>query len=104
MARGSIAKQEVVKKIQAAFGADYIGEFDKKFYVQAQEGNEMVQIAIALTCPKTTVSVSNAPVAKNGELNFEDDNCVVPVTSGGPAEITDEERENIANLMAKLGL
>lgn len=104
MARGAIAKQEVVKKIQAAFGADYIGEFDKKFYVQAQEGNEMVQIAISLTCPKTIVSVSNVPVAKNGELNFEDDNCVIPVTAAEPAEITDEERQNIADLMAKLGL
>ena len=33
MAKGAIAKQEVIKKIQSAFGTDFLGEFDKKIYV-----------------------------------------------------------------------
>ena len=50
MARGSIAKQQVINKLAVAFGEDYIGEFDKKFYVWANENGERVQIAISLTC------------------------------------------------------
>ena len=46
MARGSIAKESVVKKIAAEFGADFIGEYDKKVYVWANDGGERVQIAI----------------------------------------------------------
>ena len=37
MAKGAEAKANVVKKIQAAFGADFVGEYDKKVYVWAQE-------------------------------------------------------------------
>ena len=29
MAKGAIAKTNVVKKIQEAFGVDFVGEFDK---------------------------------------------------------------------------
>ena len=33
MAKGAIAKQEVIKKLQSIFGNDFLGEFDKKIYV-----------------------------------------------------------------------
>jgi hypothetical protein len=42
MARGSIAKEIIVKKLKDAFGADFIGEVDKKIYIQAPENGEMV--------------------------------------------------------------
>ena len=103
MARGSIAKVEVIKKIQEVFGEDFIGEYDKKIYVQALESGEMVQIAIALTCPKTPVAVSSAPAVTGGRMDFESDAVVMP-TSNAPAQITDEERQTVADLMAKLGL
>ena len=35
MARGSIAKEVIVKKLKDAFGADFIGEVDKKIYIWA---------------------------------------------------------------------
>lgn len=104
MAKGAIAKQAVVDKLRVAFGADYIGEYDKKWYVWAQENGERVQIAISLTCPKVPVEVSNAPVA--GDFNFEDDAPNVVVAAGGyqPAEITDDERDKVRDLMKSLGL
>lgn len=104
MARGNIAKQQVVNKLQAAFGADYIGEYDKKYYVWAQENGEKVQIAISLTCPKVAVEVSAAPIT--GDFNFEDDAPAVVVAAGGfqPAEITDDERDKVRDLMKALGL
>ena len=104
MAKGNIAKSKVTEKIKEAFGADYIGEYDKKWYVWSQENGERVQIAISLTCPKVPVEVSNAPVA--GDFNFEDDAPTTVVAAGGfqPAEITEDERDKVRDLMKVLGL
>ena len=104
MARGTIAKQNVVNQLQSAFGQNWIGEYDKKYYVWSQENGERIQIAISLTCPKVSVEVSNAPIA--GDFNFEDDAPGVVVAAGGyqPAEITDDERDKVRDLMRTLGL
>lgn len=99
--RGAEAKQHVIEKIAAAFGADYIGEFDKKLYVWSTEGGEKVQVAIAMTCPKVPVGIIN----QSNEMNFEDNtsNIVRPV-SFEPAEFTDDERKTVEELMKQLGL
>lgn len=104
MAKGQIAKTAVEQKIQTAFGADYIGTYDKKLYVWANDGGERVQIAISLTCPKVQVTTIDTPVT--GDFNFEDDNSSTVVAAGAfqPADITDEERARVNDLMAKLGL
>lgn len=104
MARGTIAKQNVVNQLQSAFGQNWIGEYDKKYYVWSQENGERIQIAISLTCPKVPVEVSSAPIA--GDFNFEDDAPGVVVAAGGyqPAEITDEERDRVRDLMRLLNL
>lgn len=101
-AKGSIAKAEVTKMIQDVFGENFLGEFDKKIYVQVPENGEMVQIAIALTCPKTPVTISSGPVVKGDRIDFDSEPVVsAPIIK---AEITAEERENIAAMMARLGL
>ena len=55
MAKGTIAKESVVLKIREAFGADFIGEVDKKVYLWAKENGEKVQIALSLSCPKNPI-------------------------------------------------
>ena len=107
MAKGAIAKEEVVKKISEAFGSSFIGEFDKKVYVWANDGGEQVQIAISLTCPKNPIQVDTTVTTDAGDWDFSDNpkvNTTVAVANAAPAEITEEEKDNIANLMAKLGL
>lgn len=105
MAKGAIAKENVAKKIAAAFGADFVGEFDKKLYVWAEENGEKVQIAIAMTCPKNPVGDIDFSAEPGNSLNFEDMSAG-PVAGGNAAkaEVTDEEKKNIAELMARLGL
>lgn len=71
---------------------------DKKIYLQAPENGEMVQIAISMTCPKNTIEVSNAPVVKNGMIDFEAESTVVAPTA------TAEERETVQEMMRRLGL
>ena len=107
MAKGATAKEEGVKKIAEAFGNNFIGEFDKKVYLWANDGGEMVQIAISLTCPKNPIQVDASVSLDDGDLDFTDDAPKIPkvaVSAAPPAEITDEEKKNIAELMAKLGL
>lgn len=104
MARGNDAKEYVVNKMAEAFGDAWIGEYSKKYYVWSQENGERIQIAISLTCPKVPVEVASAPVT--GDFNFEDDapNTVVAATGFQPAEITDDERDKVRDLMRTLGL
>ena len=100
MAKGSIAKEQIAKKMAEVFGADWIGERDKKYYLWANENGERIQIAISMTCPKTPIGEAGA-IADSNVLNFEDG-----ATAGGatPIEITTDEKKNVADLMARLGL
>lgn len=107
MAKGNVAKEAIVKKIAAAFGSDFIGEYDKKIYVWENDGGERVQIAISLTCPKVPIQVDTSVSADGGDWDFSDNpatSTTIAVASAGPAEITEEEKNNIAELMARLGL
>ena len=107
MAKGATAKEEVVKKIAEAFGNNFIGEFDKKVYLWANDGGEMVQIAISLTCPKNPIQVDASVSLDDGDFDFTDDapkTSKVAVSAAPPAEITEEEKKNIADLLLKLGL
>ena len=106
MAKGTIGKQNVINKIKAAFGTDFIGEYDKKIYVWTQENGERVQVAISLTCPKTPIEVSGAPIPNfSGGMDFESMGvATVAPTSFTPAEISEEEKQTVADLMARLGL
>lgn len=101
MARGSQAKIAVTNKIANAFGGDYISESGGKIYVWADDGGERVQIAIALTCPKVMIDApqSSAPI---GGWDFSDD--AAPAPAPVKAEVTEDEKQNIAELMARLGL
>lgn len=94
MARGQIAKEQVVQTLATAFGDKYIGEHDKKYYVWADDGGAPVQIAIALTCPKVEIETGNAP----------DISPTPGITSKVAVELTPEEEDNINTLFTRLGL
>ena len=107
MAKGAVAKENVTKILAEAFGSNFIGEYDKKIYVWANDGGEMVQIAMSLTCPKNPIQVDTTVTTSTGDWDFSDSpkvNATVAVANAAPAEITEEEKSNIADLMAKLGL
>lgn len=106
MARGSIAKQQVANKLAEVLGNDWIGEYDKKYYVWANDGGERVQIAISMTCPKTPIEVA-AVAEPAGDWDFTDEGtktATLVVSNAAPAEITQEEVDNLAALMERLGL
>lgn len=95
MAKGALAKEQINARIQAAFGEDYIGVFDKKIYVWGDDGGEKVQIAIAMTCPKTEVAVGQPQ-------NTTEPASVMPVTLNS-AVTPEEEQAALEALYEKLG-
>ena len=104
MARGATAKEKVENKIKEAFGEDFVGIYDKKVYVWADDGGERVQIALSMTCPKTTVGAVDLTAAAGGGHDFSDPEVIVAPTTSQPAEVTPEEQKNIEDLIAALGL
>lgn len=105
MAKGQIAKDRVANKIAEAFGSDFIGIYDKKYYVWSQEEGEKIQVAISLTCPKNQVLLT--PTEKDHDWSGESAQEPVAQTAVDhfePAEITEEEKQNIIDMMARLGL
>lgn len=97
MAKGSIAKENLMKRFATAVGEDFICEKDKKFYFWSTENGERVQVAVSMTVPKTPVECT----APGGDLNFEDN--ATPVVSK-PAEMGEDEKATLNRLMEELGL
>jgi hypothetical protein len=59
-----------------------------------------------MTCPKNPIEVADV-TADDGDWDFSDSAPkanAVAVTNAAPAEITEQEQQNIADLMARLGL
>lgn len=100
MAKGALAKSKVMEKIKNLYGDAYIGEMNGKIYVEEDDGGEKVQIAINLTCPKVQLEKGGAaaPAMSAAGLDFTQ-----PVVQA-PAVITEDERKNVQDLMARLGL
>ena len=102
MAKGNIAKEKVIEKIAQAFGQNWIGIYDKKAYVWSEENGEKIQVALSFTCPKVPVGAVDTG---SNALDFENMGATIAApTEFKPAEITDDERKNIADMMARLGL
>lgn len=97
--RGAIAKEKVTDIILKAFGKDFVGIVDKKIYVQAEEDGEMVQVALSMTCPKNPISAGG----ENG-LDFTSGTPAQEPSEFKPAEITDEELNNVRKMLKELGL
>lgn len=104
MVKGSIAKEKVEQKIIEAFGDDFVGISDKKLYVWAEENGERIQVALTLTCPKVMIEGGSKPVvtsiADSQELNFETMGTITETKS----VISEDEKKNIEELMARLNL
>lgn len=93
MAKGQIAKTEITNKILEVFDGAFVN--DKEIRIPWEENGETVQIKVALTCAK--VNIENAGGADT-----------VQQTTSVPApedrKITETEKQEVNNLIEKLGL
>jgi len=63
--RGNTAKEKVTEIISSAFGEDYLGTDDKgRLMLSVDDGGELVNICLAMTCPKTVVKKEISSIAE----------------------------------------
>ena len=103
--RGSIAKAHVAEVMAKAFGEDWIGEYNGKYYIWAKDGSQRVQIAVALTCPKTLVSTVDS-TSQGGDFDWSVQGGLASVAKPvlNTTEITEEEKLNIERLKETFNL
>ena len=94
MAKGANSKQLVLDKIQEVYPQAFI--YGKELRIPFEEDGERVEIKVALTCAKTNVGGDDVQSGPDQQppLDFTDK----------VAAPTEEEKQNISDLMAKLGL
>lgn len=94
MAKGAIAKQQVFDKLMEVFPTTMMD--DKVLRIALVEDGVPVEIKVALTCAKDCIigaaAEPNASVASQ------------PTTEPVLAQPTEQEIENVQNLLAKLGM
>lgn len=93
-ARGAWSKEQVTNKILETFTGAFIN--DKEIRVPMIENGERVEIKITLTCAKTNVGGSETEAAQGEKPAISASTEILP-----PSE---EEKEQVKNLLAKLGL
>lgn len=95
MARGNIAKINLLEKFKAALGQDFVGmDTDgKKAYFWSTENGEKMQVCITMTVPKIPLAIESAPQ----EMVFGDG--PVPVSP-----ISEDEQATLDRLMKELNL
>ena len=108
MVKGQIAKEQLMNEILNLLG-DRAFKYDKDIRVNCTENGELVQIKLAFTAAKVAVekdgdvALPSAPAIPKAEmLDFSDDAVTAPAPA--PVEPTREEKQNIASLLAALGL
>lgn len=100
MAKGQKSKEIVMKKLLDIFEGSF--QYDKEIRVPMMEDGEPIQLKVTLTCAKTNVE-PNGDVAIPGEtisneINFTQSSETVT------AEVSEEEKNNIARLAKMLNL
>ena len=95
MAKGAESKQKVINKIMEIYPEAFLYG-NKELRIPFEEDGARVEIKVALTCAKTNVG---------GDGSLEESGIEINDTPNvAPAAPSDEEKQNIANLMARLGL
>lgn len=98
MARGAESKVRVMNKILETFDGSFLYNNNKEIRIPCEEDGQIVEIKVALTCAKTNVGGDSAPMESGVQSNE------VVNAPAAAMEPTEEEKQNIAELMSRLGL
>lgn len=109
MARGAIAKKEIMDKILSTFEGSFLYNDNKEVRIPFVEDGELIQVKVTLTAAKENVA--------QGDDNAIPGSNTVTETMSGPVfthtvakeetkivEPTEAEKENVRDLLASLGL
>lgn len=99
MAKGAIAKKEIMQKIIEMFPGSFLYNNDKEVRINSTEEGNPVQIKITLTCAKTPVENENGifEINNSNVIEFKDD-------TPKPQDIVEPTEEEKANLKTLLNI
>ena len=106
-AKGSILKQKIAEKILSTFPGSFLYNDGKEIRINGEEEGQFLQIKVSLTCAKVAVTNDN-----DTDIIEDTKNISTSVSADGeintnvniPQEPSEEEKERLASLLAKLGL
>jgi len=98
MAKGAQSKQEATQKILELFPGSFI--YEKEIRIPYVEEGENIQLKCTLTCAKVNVG-ENDDAAIPGEVSIESTSTQVEPSISAP---TQEEKDNVKNLLESFGL
>lgn len=108
MAKGGTSKDKIIDALKAALPEHWVGVDDKKRAVfEFMEDGEPIQVAVALSCPKTLIPRQGTP---SPTITTPSSDTGAFVTAEAAAkekeklEISDEERKNVDTLLTNLGI
>lgn len=97
-AKGAESKEKIVQKILDTFEGAF--PYEKEIRIPMVENGEEIEIKVTLTCAKVNVgdgAMHNAKVTIES-IDFTKDNVASVI------EPTEQEKENVKNLLARLNL
>jgi len=101
-AKGTSSKEIVTKKILETFPGSFINE--KEIRIPMTESGEAIQLKCVLTCAKVNV-INGAVDAIPGEPIIASDTATTSTFSETAMNTpTEQEKQNVKDLLAKLGL
>ena len=108
MAKGQKAKKIISDKILNIFGDSFLYNDGKEIRIPIEEDGEIIQIKVTLTAAKANVEPGSdneipttANIINNVDVNKSVINQVDATTIVKPSE---EEKQNLQNMLSKLGL
>lgn len=104
MAKGAVAKEQIFQKMLEMFNGSFMYNGGKELRIPWDENGEEVQIKVALTCAKENVYPDNAPREIAAALSQGPVIGSLAETKPENVEPTEEEKKNLEDLMAALGL
>lgn len=101
MRKGDAAKAAAINTILNTFEGSFM--VDKKLYINVKDGpnGEVVQLAIALTMPKTPVTADAVPVAAP---KVDTNAAAWESKPSTPTKLSADDEKKVADLCARLGI
>lgn len=101
MRKGDAAKAAAINTILNTFEGSFM--IDKKLYINVKDGpnGEVVQLAIALTMPKTPVTADAVPVAAP---KVDANAAAWESKPSTPTKLSADDEKKVADLCARLGI
>lgn len=103
MAKGSLAKEIIKEKILNTFEGSFTYSNGKEIRIPIEENGSIIQIKIQMTAAKDNVDPSGESIAPAAVAKEEGPIGNFPAPKKR-TEVTEEEKQNVSDLLKALGL